>query len=384
MSGHAELKLDVHEVTQPIGTFYSGSVDAYDLLGICKFDFRRISERGGYKEFLGFQRKLDTKRVAEIETYIKTGEAVFPTAIVLAVDERCAQIHLGDHNRRTLTLKEFSSPLEPNAKIEYADIASIIDGQHRLKAFDNVSELKFNLNVSIFVGADEATKAEIFSTVNLAQTKVNRSLVYDLFSLRAARSPEKTCHEIVVALDSMPESPFYEKIKRLGVATEGRFGETLSQATIVQGILPYVTNDPLNDRDAGKRFGFWDAVDAKEARIRIFRHFFVSNQDERILANLLNYFNAVRKTWPDAWINTGTGNILNRTNGFNGFIRFLRPVFRHLADAPVVISQEIYRSVLDRVNLSDADFNSDRYPPGTSGATRLYRELLQKSNIPEK
>jgi hypothetical protein len=70
-------------------------LDAYDLLEICKFDFRRIDESGGFKEFLGFQRKLDLKRVREIEQYIQTVDAVFPTAIVISVDDRCATFEKG-------------------------------------------------------------------------------------------------------------------------------------------------------------------------------------------------------------------------------------------------------------------------------------------------
>jgi hypothetical protein len=123
------------------------------------------------------------------------------------------------------------------------------------------------------------------------------------------------------------ESPFQNRIKRLGVATEGRFGETLSQATVVKGILPYITNDPLADRDRGKRFGFWDQSLTRDFRKRIFYPFFSGNEDVKILDNLLNYFNAVRERWPEAWIRTGAGNIINRTNGFNGFIRFLRPAY---------------------------------------------------------
>ena len=86
------LSIVVTKVTQPVGTFFVGSVDAYSLLEVCRFDFRRIDDAGGYKEFLGFQRKLDLKRVRAIERYIKTLDAVFPTAVVIAVDERCGSI----------------------------------------------------------------------------------------------------------------------------------------------------------------------------------------------------------------------------------------------------------------------------------------------------
>lgn len=103
---------------------------------------------------------------------------------------------------------------------------------------------------------------------------MNKSLAYDLFEYAKTRSPEKTCHEIVVALDKLSDSPFQGRIKRLGVATEGRFGETLSQATIVKGLLPYISKDPLSDRDAGKRFGFWEPALAADSTKRIFYEFF--------------------------------------------------------------------------------------------------------------
>jgi DGQHR domain-containing protein len=375
-----ELSVGVIEVMQPIGTFYTGSVDAYALLEICKFDFRRIEERGGYKEFLGFQRKLDNKRVKEIAQYITTVDAVFPTAVVIAVDDRCAILSDGALAKK-LTLRSYQDPENSDFKIDYHDIASIIDGQHRLKAFEEVKNLSFQINVAVFVGVDDATKAEIFSTVNLAQTKVNTSLVYDLFGLQKKRSPEKTCHEIVIALDSLPDSPFLGRIKRLGVATDGRFGETLSQATIVKGLLPYITDDPLTDKDVGKRIGFWDPVSPKDASKRIFRHFFVSDEGEKILANVLNYFSAVRARWPVAWASTGVGNILSRTNGFNGLARFLRPAYRYFTTEPQVVSTKHFSNLLSRVQLSDQDFTPDTFLPGTSGATKLYHTLVEQSGL---
>jgi hypothetical protein len=97
------LSIPVAKVVQPVGTFFTGSVDAYALLDICKFDFRRISDAGGYKEFLGFQRKLDLKRVRSIERYIQTVDAVFPTAIVISVDEKCASIETDASGIRLVT-----------------------------------------------------------------------------------------------------------------------------------------------------------------------------------------------------------------------------------------------------------------------------------------
>ncbi|WP_168796869.1 hypothetical protein [Phaeovulum veldkampii] len=50
---------------------------------------------------------------------------------------------------------------------------------------------------------------------------MSRSLVYELEDLSNARSPFKTCHNIAVALDGLQTSPFYKRIKRLGVVTPG-------------------------------------------------------------------------------------------------------------------------------------------------------------------
>src|SRR5262249_18287802 len=195
------------------------------------------------------------------------------------------------------------------------------------------------------------------------------------------RSPEKTCHEIVVALDKLEESPFYNQIKRLGVRTENRFGETLSQATIVKGLLPYISKDPLLDRDAGKRYGFWEPALASANSKRIFYEFFRRDEDEKILRIVINYFSAVRDRWPQAWQGTGKGNIIKRTNGFNGFVRFLRPAYLYFTTTPEVVSQDSFAQLFAKVKLNDADFNPEKFLPGSSGATKLYRTLLENTGV---
>ena len=310
--------------------------------------------------------------------------SIFDVCITISVDEKCASI--GDTDRegfKILTISEYIDADAPELSIRLDQAASIIDGQHRLKGLQEAEKFEFELSISIFVGVDDATDAALFSIVNLAQTKVNKSLVYDLFSLATSRSPEKTCHEIVVALDALPESPFHSRIKRLGVATNGRFGETLSQATIVKGVLPYITDDPLLDRDRGKRLGFWEPAEAGDLSKRIFYEFFRREEDSKILAILINYFNAVRSRWSDAWKKTGTGNIINRTNGFNGFIRFLRPAFLSITTEPVVVSQKDFEGIFARARLSNDDFTPTNFLPGTSGSTKLYNTLMEQTGVPQ-
>jgi DGQHR domain-containing protein len=376
------ISIPVFEISQPVGNFYIGVMRADHLLSISKFDYRRMMYNSGYVDFLGIQRELNPKRLKDIQKYIGTVDACFPTSIVISIDEKCARIEETDiMGAKILRIDEYIDKEQPELSIRLEEVAAIIDGQHRLKGLEEAGKDDFEVSVSIFVGPDDATDAMIFSVVNLAQTKVNKSLVYDLFSIATTRSPEKTCHEIVVALDRMKESPFQNRIKRLGVATEGRFGETLSQATIVKGLLPYITDDPLTDRDRGKRFGFWDPALAKDLNKRIFFEFFRKGEDSKILDNVLNYFNAIRAKWPVAWDRTGTGNIINRTNGFNGFVRFLRPAYLNCTSEPRVVSQQQFSKVFDLVRLKDDDFSPQRFLPGTSGSTLLYHTLMEQSGV---
>ena len=103
--------------------------------------------------------------------------------------------------------------------ILYRQIARVLDGQHRIAGLSEYSGENFDLDVTVFVGIDIAQQAQIFSTVNLEQTKVNKSLAYDLFALAASRSPQKSYvtmwwwrlirTQLVLS---------YHKVKRLGTA----------------------------------------------------------------------------------------------------------------------------------------------------------------------
>ena len=49
----------------------------------------------------------------------------------------------------------------------------------------------FDLPVTVFPTIEIADQAYIFATVNIAQTKVNSSLAYDLLAYARSRSPEQ-------------------------------------------------------------------------------------------------------------------------------------------------------------------------------------------------
>lgn len=370
--------IDALRVTQPIGTFFVGVIDAKRLCEITDFDIRHLIKERPLDTFLGIQRKISDKRVGEISEYVTTADACFPTAIVLSVSGDCATY---DDENKKLTLSNYQDPENRERNVLYRQIAKVIDGQHRIEGLKEHINLSFELNVSIFVEIDVAEEAYIFSTVNLTQTKVNKSLVYDLFDLARARSPQKLCHNVAVALDANEKSPFYKRIKRLGEATEGRFNETLTQATVVESLLKYISKNPVKDKDIYVRGGTPEKADASESRVLIFRNMMIDNRDVEIVDVIWNYFDSIRGRWPHAWDNMGRGAILNKTNGFKGFMRFLRSAYLHLVGPGGVPAREDFARILKRVSMDDNDFNTDNFKPGTSGEVALYNALKTKSGI---
>jgi DGQHR domain-containing protein len=363
-------------LAQPIGEFYLASFPCRKLCDISSADIRRLDTERGFETYLGIQRPLNPARVKELKEYVLTADATFPTSIIIAVDRRCAE---WDETNSTLHLTEYYSQLDGEDSIPYEKIANILDGQHRIAGLADFHTLEFDLNVAVFVDIDIAEQALIFSTVNLTQTKVNRSLVYDLFELAKSRSPQKTCHSIAVALDAASESPFYKRIKRLGAATRGRTSETLTQAAFVEALLPYISRNARQDRDRLiRKLG----IDGTPTEHTPLRGLFASDRDAEITKILWNYFAAVEERWPKAWGGISPGNMLNKTNGFLALMRLFGPAYVRLASTlgervPLARFSELFANV----SLQDADFHVERFKPGTSGQVALFKELLQQTGL---
>jgi len=367
------------KINQPIGEFYIGSIPSDRLREITWVDVRRIFKERDIETYLGIQRRLSQKRINEIGEYVNTLDACFPTAVILAVSGVCVKY---DEKTCNMILSNYIKVEEGEEPILYGQIAKVLDGQHRiegLKEFENGRP--FEINVSIFIDIDIAEQAYIFSTVNLAQTRVSKSLVYDLYDLAKHRSPQKVCHHIAVALDQHEGSPFYHRIKRLGLATEGRHMETITQATFVQALMKYISNTELKDRDIYMRKGTPKKADDKELQTFIFRNMMIEEQDLEIADILWNYFDAVRLRWPKAWNENIEGNILNKTNGFKGLMRFLYDAYLSLTSPGGVPESKEFLKIFNKINIDDTYFNSDNFKPGSSGETVLHKTLQEQSEL---
>lgn len=368
------LKVPVVSIEQPIGSFFVGKMRAEDLIAVSKADMRRIE--GPLDSFVGIQRQLSKSRVDEISRFVLSADATFPTSVVLSIPGSCATF---DEEQGCLLLHEGEDEATGET-IPLEAAASILDGQHRVEGLrSKPAELVFEVPVSIFVEADLADQAYIFATVNLAQTKVNKSLVYDLLDYATARSPQKSAHDIAVAMDLFEGSPFHKLIKRLGTATPGRSNETLAQATVVGAILPLISADPEGDRYtlAKKKKVVFDPGDYQRTPLR---GLWVAERDTDIALVLISYFKAVVANWPEAWTSREKGAILPRTNGFRAFMRLFKNIY--LKEKPewtsvdnCLLPEEVFSSYLKKSSLKDDDFNSSKFKPGSTGEGDLYNCL---------
>jgi len=227
------IKIKCLTANQPIGLMYIGVIDSEDLEKITYADVRRLatdSENREVEDYIGIQRKLDTKRAEkEIGKYINLVDATFPNSIILSISSQ--------HVRFIEETKEL--------EIEYKDdIAKVLDGQHRIAGFEYYRNKRgtFELIVTIYVDMELEDQAIVFATINKEQKGVGNSLVADLYAFAESRSPQKTGHNIARALNAKEGSPFYKKIKILGAANN--ISETITQATFVESLLKYVSKDP--------------------------------------------------------------------------------------------------------------------------------------------
>ena len=390
-------------VCQPIGRFYVGAMEARDLVAISWADIRRISpdeenpdavvdEGGsprkigggedefdtddlveeedvrfdlhGFEEFLGIQRELSTGRISELKKYVQTVDATFPTAVLLAISS--------DHAR-------FNESTGELFVVRHSGVAKIIDGQHRIAGLRDFQGDNFQVNVAVFVDMDIQDQAMVFATINLKQTKVNKSLAVDLYEFTTSRSPQKTCHDIVRFLDGRRGSPFHGRVKMLGVALEPT--ETITQATFVDRLLRLVSVDPMRDRDQLRRGNRLELVGGARERRQIFRNFFIKEEDHIIALIIWNFFLAVQRKWPVSWREVERGNILNRTTGFGALMRFMRVAYLSMGMPVEVVKADEYAPIMEKIRLQDGTFTPDAYLPGSSGERALFDQLVEMSQL---
>lgn len=263
---------------KPKPVFYMFSIDARLLKRIADVHRRKID--GSRSKDTSIQRRRNDQRIEEIRKYIDGGfpwstinrseqkssdyedlkmPGLLPTAIIaniLGEGEKRDGKTLNSVDRIVIEDEKGKQPklIIPDHIFEQNDNwnpdlkpIEIIDGQHRLWAFDESQNLSGNyeLPVIVFDNLDRAWQAYLFYTINIKPVKINTSLGFDLYPLLRTQSwlekskdgllayRETRAQEIVESLWSYPNSSWYQRINMIGDSA----GLVMSQAAFIRALV---------------------------------------------------------------------------------------------------------------------------------------------------
>lgn len=258
---------------QPPKQFLLFSMDAAELRDLIGIQRRTIAGARPRAQDLGIQRIHDSARSEEIADYVQYGfpwsslssrqrknrdysdlikPGWLPTAVVVNI-----LLPEDVRENQSVDAKDLVSvQLQgPTAILDIPDTTQdgwalsglppieVIDGQHRLWAFDREVE-GYQVPVVAFHGLDRSWQAYLFYTINISPKRINLSLAYDLYPLLRIEDwlekfeghsvyRESRAQELTEALWSYEGSPWYQRINMLGE----RGMKMVSQASWVRSLL---------------------------------------------------------------------------------------------------------------------------------------------------
>ncbi len=390
-------------VIQPLGTFYAFVIQA-DVLGnitysqpaevIARLDQESDDNGSGYSIF-GTQRAENTKRLDAIASFIRTTEATFPNAIILAANYDKDGMYIDDEARRwtvdetALGIWRLRIPLGERT-------ASIIDGQHRLHAFDKLPvdapERSMELLCVVFLELPVPYHAYVFATINFNQKKVDRSLAYDLFGFDVDErppkfwSPETTAVYLTRMMNTDSKSPLFRSIFPAAESegfpasnSESPISEIrVSMATVVDGILRLISKNPKEDRNVIRR-----PENKDEGRTCLssinglpLREYYLSGNDRALYEILCNFFSAAQGA---VWSKAGKGSYLRKTVGVQALFDVLKILLTSLPITADSFSVATLMSLLEPCGVLDVQ--GDKYQASGIGRSQIRRELLNALNL---
>jgi DGQHR domain-containing protein len=333
--------IDAIEVKQDGYTFYIFKMNSKDLREIA-YTSPRTKDRKK-----GIQRGLDKKRLAEIGEYLQQIDppGILPNCIIASFSENTT---VKDGKIRILR--------------KPAGEAFVLDGQHRLFAFDpEYSKGKtMDLIVTGFIGLNDQMKAYIFRTINSTQKKINPSIVYDLIPMLRdnwVEFEDLRSQYLVQELNDDPSSPWQDGIDMLG----GR-QRTITQASFITRVKVLLKKGNIFENTEENEF--YEQVIQKEL--------------------LFEYFWAISETFKVAWKNNRY--ILCKNTGVAAMLNLLKDIVNDMKskgkkltdDKGLLIIREDFKAYITKIK--EVSFSSFEYGStylGEAGIKEL-TELLKK------
>lgn len=349
------LKLNILKLHQSIGTIYVSKIKPSDLLSMSIVDRRRIEEDD---EVLGIQRELKKDKVIQIQNYLSSIDATFPNSIIV-------------NTTQNFVVNESETELELTID---DNTFTIIDGQHRVEGFREIDLDNFELLIAIFKDLKIDQQANIFSTINSQQTKVDPSLNLNLELNSRAYTPKKMMIEIAQSFNYDKESPWYNNIKMLGSKTNGiislsAFVKPLLEITYPEKDYYLIRNELMINE---KEFPAFSDLNYKAERY-LFWELYKRKDVNSVYKILFNYFKALKVILDKDWLNNKS--LLNKTTGYNAMIKLFKDVSRKGFENGN-LSYEFFFQLLRPLAEMNGTISSENYgASGFKASNELYYEM---------
>ena len=378
------IKVPAIRVEQPLGVFYAVSLPASVLLKTT-FSIRTellndVDEEqsnfslGGLRKIAGGQRDTKLTRLEQIRNYSEEVDASFPNAIILGANyNKNGLIEESEKKRWRIINENGCFFLEIPSDEE---MASIIDGQHRVYGFKNSKAKNMQLMCSVYLDLPLPYHAQIFTKINMNQKRVDKNLAYNLFQFDMNEgdirswSPETLAVYITRILLENKESPLYNNM-RLGITSEDTTS-TISMASVIDGVLSLISTKPEQDRSMlhkvplSKRTRSLLAENKTTAPLR---QLYLDEKDKSLYNILLNYFTVIKEYF---WKEDDAINVLQKTLGIHALFDFLKEVIKEYG-ANHEYNKDFFYNLFDGVK--NVDFNDSYFGIQTKVRTRIKNTL---------
>lgn len=278
-------------------------------------DVARIS-RDEAGRLIGYQRPEKRQHVRQIQTYLDSGDVLFPNGLILALPDtvkftssRGPQVGDGLATAGTLRIELPTDPQAPRP-------AWIVDGQQRSLALACTRNQRLPVPVAGFIAPTLEMQRDQFLRVNNVHPLPPNLVTELLPEIFAAPSPRLSARKLPSALVDMlnrdPESPFHQIVKRASTDPEDAKARAVKDNSLVEALR--------------------ESLESHSGSLFPYRNIATGTTDtDGIRSLLLTYWTAVRNTFPDAWGLPPTQSRLMHGVGIRSMSRLMDRIMPHVS-----------------------------------------------------
>lgn len=365
------------KLEQPLGVFYVIKIPASKLIEVT-FSMSAYNQDG---KLSGVQRKLKNERIKQIALYTGATNATFPSPIILSANFDDEGHFIDDEELRWKIIED-ELMIPTNKKL-----ASIIDGQHRIEGIKEAaksSDFKdFDILCSVYFDLAFAQQAEIFTSINYNQKKVDKSVAYELFGYDLEDtdinnwSPDTLAIYFSRILNKDTKSPLHGHIYSTIDGDEKHEEWFISTACIVESICLLLTNDATKDRYTIHQSTFFGASGRKRLKdIKSnapLRELYINRQDKDILSIIVSFLGLVKEL---GWFDN-PDLVTTKTIGFLAMFEVLKEVLQKNQIDDVENTSKLF-SFLGNVKLEE--LHKDSFNFSGIGKSQVKKVLKGTSN----